>query len=84
VAALRCESAGCATVSGNMILGGNDRDAVAVALVGTDPLLDRNRIEDGCGTRTTTGVWLESSARGTTSGRTSSPGSDQGFVFKSA
>ena len=62
VAALRCESAGCATVSGNMILGGNDRDAVAIALVGADPLLDRNRIEGGCGTRTTTGVWLESSS----------------------
>jgi hypothetical protein len=62
VGALRCEGAGCATVSGNVILGGNDRDAVAVALVGADPLLDRNRIEGGCGTRTVTGVWLESSS----------------------
>ncbi len=62
VAALRCAGAGCATVSGNVILGGSDRDAVAIALVGADPLLDRNRIEGGCGTRTTTGVWLESSS----------------------
>ena len=62
VAALRCEGAGCATVSGNVILGGNDRDAVAIALVGADPLLDHNRIEGGCGTRTITGVWLESSS----------------------
>jgi hypothetical protein len=62
VGALRCEGAGCATVSGNVILGGTDRDSVAVALVGADPLLVGNRIEGGCGARTTTGVWLESSS----------------------
>jgi hypothetical protein len=62
VAALRCEGAGCATASGNVIAGGTDRDAVAVALVGADPLLDGNRIEGGCGSRTSTGVWLEGSS----------------------
>jgi hypothetical protein len=61
VAALRCENAGCATVSGNVIKGGNDREAVAVALVGADPLVDSNLIEGGCGNHTT-GVWLESSS----------------------
>ena len=62
VAALRCEGAGCATVSGNVIKGGTDRDAVAVGLVGADPLLDGNLIEGGCGYLTTTGVRLESSS----------------------
>ena len=62
VAALRCEGAGCATVSGNVIGGGTDRDAVAVALVGADPLVDGNQIEGGCGSRTSTGVRLEGSS----------------------
>jgi hypothetical protein len=62
VGALRCEGTGCTTVSGNVIVGGNDRDAVAVALVGAAPLLDGNRIEGGCGSRSTTGVWLESAS----------------------
>jgi hypothetical protein len=64
VGALRCEDAGCATVSGNVMAGGDDRDVVTVALVGADPLLDGNLIEAGCGDRTTTTtvVRLESSS----------------------
>jgi hypothetical protein len=64
LAALRCEGAGCTTVSGNVIAGGNDREVLAVALVGADPLLDSNLIESGCGelTAAATGVRLENSA----------------------
>jgi hypothetical protein len=64
VAALRCEGAGCTTVSGNIILGGGDREVLAVALVGADPVLDSNIIEGGCGELTTsvTGVRLENSS----------------------
>lgn len=61
VAALRCEGTGCATVTGNQIAGGSDHASVGVSLVGANPMLDRNRIEGGCGTSSTTGVRLESS-----------------------
>lgn len=62
VAALRCEGGGCTKVSGNVIKGGTDRDALAVALVGAAPLFDGNLVEGGCGSRSTTAVWLEGSS----------------------
>jgi hypothetical protein len=64
VAALRCEGTGCETVSRNVMVSGDDRAAVGVALIGANPLVDSNDIEGGCGSRTanSTAVWLEASS----------------------
>jgi hypothetical protein len=61
-AAVLCEGPGCSSVSGNLIVGGSDRHTVGLALVGTAPWVDGNRVEGGCGAESTTGVWLESSS----------------------
>lgn len=61
-AAVVCEGMGCSTVAGNMIVGGKDRDTVGLALLGADPWVDGNHVEGGCGTRSTTGVWLQGSS----------------------
>jgi hypothetical protein len=62
VATLSCQGNGCTTIAGNVIVGGTDRDALAVALKGGSPALDSNRIYGGCGSRSTTGVRLEDSS----------------------
>lgn len=62
VGTVRCEGAGCTTVSNNIIAGGTGPTAVGVALVGSSPRVDSNLIEGGCGDSASTGVWLESSS----------------------
>jgi hypothetical protein len=62
VATVRCEGSGCSTVSGNQIIGGTAQDTVGLALVGADPQVDSNWVEGGCGSQSTTGVWLEGSS----------------------
>lgn len=61
-ATVACDGPGCTTVSGNLIVGGGAQDSVGLAVVGADPWVDRNRVEGGCGTRSTTGIWLETSS----------------------
>ena len=62
VATLRCEGSGCTSITGNVIVGGTDRNALAVALVGATPVLDSNHIYGGCGSQSTTGLRLEGSS----------------------
>ena len=61
-ATVACDGPGCTTVSGNLIVGGGAQDSVGLAVVGADPWVDSNRVEGGCGTRSTTGIWLETSS----------------------
>jgi len=62
VSTIRCEGTGCATVSGNVVAGGNGPVTVGIALVGASPVVDGNLIEGGCGDSSTTGVWVEGSS----------------------
>lgn len=62
VAAVRCDGAGCATVSGNAIAGGTDQEAVGLAISTGSPRVEGNRIEGGCGSRMTTAVLLDGSS----------------------
>jgi hypothetical protein len=61
-ATVTCAGPGCSQVSGNVISAGNADDSIALALLGANPLVAGNHVEGGCGTRSTTGVWLEGSS----------------------
>jgi hypothetical protein len=56
-----CDAGGCARIAGNKITGNGGGSVVGVALTGSGPLIERNDITGGCGTKVSMGILAEDS-----------------------
>jgi hypothetical protein len=51
-----CDAGGCVRIAGNTINGNFGTDVVGISLAASGPLVERNTITGGCGTRSTQGL----------------------------
>jgi hypothetical protein len=54
-----CDAGGCARIAGNKITGNGGGAVIGVSLTGSGPLIERNDITGGCGTKQSIGILAE-------------------------
>jgi hypothetical protein len=56
---VECEAGGCGRIAGNKIVGQGGATVIGLSIVASGPLVERNDIQGGCGTKVSTGLLAE-------------------------